>query len=105
MDDSNEPVDLEVKRDEGVTIRFADGQVARIGLMELRLGCPCATCRSLRERGEDIDARVTHHERIIGRTGVKDDHAECRQCAQVLNRQKLPRGTGDWSGYLHSIAI
>ncbi len=51
--DSNEPVDLEVKRDEGVTIRFADGHVARIGLMELRLGCPCATCRSLRERGEE----------------------------------------------------
>src|SRR5690606_37130265 len=25
VDDSNEPVDLEVKRDEGVTIRFADG--------------------------------------------------------------------------------
>jgi len=53
VDDSNEPVDLEVKRDEGVTIRFADGHVARIGLMELRLGCPCATCRSLRERGEE----------------------------------------------------
>ena len=53
VDDSNEPVDLEVKRDEGVTIRFVDGHVARIGLMELRLGCPCATCRSLRERGEE----------------------------------------------------
>ncbi|MCO8129425.1 DUF971 domain-containing protein [Acidimicrobiia bacterium EGI L10123] len=53
MDVSNEPVDLEVKREEGVTIRFADGHVARIGLMELRQGCPCATCRALRERGED----------------------------------------------------
>jgi DUF971 family protein len=53
VDDSNEPVDIEVKRDEGVTIRFADDHVTRIGLMELRLGCPCATCRSLRERGEE----------------------------------------------------
>ncbi len=53
VDDSNEPVDLEVKRDEGLTVRFADGHVASIGLLELRLGCPCATCRSLRERGED----------------------------------------------------
>src|SRR5690606_27764620 len=53
VDDSNEPVDLEVKRDEGITIRFADGLVARIGLMELRQGCPCATCRSLRDRGEE----------------------------------------------------
>gem|GEM_PF-177525 len=53
VDDSNEPVDLEVNREEGVTIRFADGHVARIGLLELRQGCPCATCRSLRERGEE----------------------------------------------------
>lgn len=51
--DSYEPVDLEVTRDEGVTIRFADGHVTRINLMELRLGCPCATCRALRERGEE----------------------------------------------------
>jgi DUF971 family protein len=53
VDDSNEPVDLEVKRDEGITVRFADGHVARIGLMELRQGCPCATCRALRDRGEE----------------------------------------------------
>lgn len=35
-----------------MTIRFADGHVARLSLLELRLGCPCATCRALRERGE-----------------------------------------------------
>lgn len=51
-DDSDEVIDLEVKRDEGVTVRFADGHVSSIGLMELRLGCPCATCRTLREQGQ-----------------------------------------------------
>lgn len=35
-----------------MTITFADGHVADIGLTELRKGCPCATCRSQRERGE-----------------------------------------------------
>lgn len=53
VSDSTEPVDLVVKRDEGVTIRFADGHVASIGLMELRLGCPCATCRSARDHGDE----------------------------------------------------
>lgn len=52
METSSEPVDLDVKRDEGVTVEFADGHITRIDLMQLRLGCPCATCRSLRERGE-----------------------------------------------------
>lgn len=46
------PLDLEVKRDEGLTITFADDEVVKINLMELRLGCPCATCRTLREQGE-----------------------------------------------------
>lgn len=51
-DDRNHPVDVVAKRDEGVTITFADGLVAEFNLMELRLGCPCAECRSLRDRGE-----------------------------------------------------
>src|SRR3546814_15528575 len=50
VDDSNEPVDLEVTRDEGVTVRFADGHVARVGLMALRLGCPFAPCRPEKRR-------------------------------------------------------
>ena len=54
MDDRYEATDLEVKRDAGVTITFADGHVAQFNLMEIRLGCPCATCRSLREQSEDV---------------------------------------------------
>ncbi len=52
MDDRYEIVDMVVKRDEGITATFSDGHVATLGLSELRLRCPCATCRDLRDRGE-----------------------------------------------------
>ena len=54
MDDRSQPVDVVVKRDEGLTITFADGHVAQFNLAEVRLNCPCATCRSLRDRGENV---------------------------------------------------
>lgn len=33
---------------------FDDGTAGTIGLMELRLHCPCATCRAARQRGRDV---------------------------------------------------
>lgn len=51
--DRFEPVDIVVKRDDGITITFADGHVGIYPMVELRLGCPCATCRNLREQGEE----------------------------------------------------
>ena len=53
VEDRFEPLDVVVAREDGVTVTFADGHTARFGLLDLRLGCPCATCRSLRDRGED----------------------------------------------------
>ena len=53
MDDHFQRLDVVVARDEGVTITFADGHAAAFGLSDLRLGCHCATRRSLRDRGED----------------------------------------------------
>lgn len=53
MDERYEPKTIDVVRDEGVTIAFHDGYVAAFDLMRLRLGCPCATCRSLRDQGAD----------------------------------------------------
>lgn len=50
-EDRFHPTDVEVKRDEGVTLTFADGMVAQFDLMQMRLGCPCATCRALRDEG------------------------------------------------------
>ena len=43
-------VDLVVEREKGITATFADGYVAAFALEKLRLGCPCATCRDLRDR-------------------------------------------------------
>jgi prepilin-type processing-associated H-X9-DG protein len=52
MDDQYEPTTVDVVRDEGVTITFLDGHVARFDLLTLRCNCPCATCRGLRDQGE-----------------------------------------------------
>lgn len=53
MDSSDQPSGIDVRRDEGVAVTWPDGFVAEFDLMTLRLGCPCATCRGLRDRGED----------------------------------------------------
>jgi DUF971 family protein len=54
VDERYEPVTIDVDKDEAVTLTFRDGEVARFGLEELRRGCPCATCRGLRDRGEAV---------------------------------------------------
>jgi len=51
--DPTEVIDITVKRDTGVELTFADGMVARFALADVRRHCPCATCRSLRDKGED----------------------------------------------------
>ena len=52
MEKRYELVDLVVEREKGITATFADGHVATFALDELRLECPCATCRDLRDRGQ-----------------------------------------------------
>jgi DUF971 family protein len=49
----DEVVDIEIHRGAGVRITYGDGEVLDVGVETLRAICPCATCRSLRERGED----------------------------------------------------
>jgi DUF971 family protein len=51
VDDRYEPKTIDVEKTEGVTLTFLDGFVARFDLATLRRGCPCATCRGLREQG------------------------------------------------------
>lgn len=50
MDPLIEVRDVTVDRDHAVTVVFADGAECRFGLEELRLACPCASCRGERER-------------------------------------------------------
>ena len=52
VEERYELIDLVVEREKGITASFADGHVATFALGELRLGCPCATCRDLRDRGK-----------------------------------------------------
>lgn len=49
----DEPRSIEVVKDRGITIVYGDGYLAEIDLMSLRLACPCAGCRSLREQGQE----------------------------------------------------
>jgi len=44
--------DITVARKTSVTIEFEDGVTAVFTLPELRKNCPCAMCRSVRDRGE-----------------------------------------------------
>ena len=49
-----EPARIDVDREVGITLTWADGHVAQVGLLELRLNCPCAECRERRKAGEDV---------------------------------------------------
>lgn len=51
--ESYEVSDVTVERDKQVTVTFSDGHECRWVLQELRKGCPCATCRSFTERGQE----------------------------------------------------
>lgn len=54
MSDPNQPPDILVERDKGLTVTFADDLTAEFSLMQIRLACPCATCRSLRDVDNDV---------------------------------------------------
>ena len=47
---SGAPVTIDVQRDAGLTLTWDDGATSRFGLDELRQHCPCAECRTRRER-------------------------------------------------------
>ena len=44
--------DITVERDAGVEIVFVDGRRCSFELEELRLACPCASCRGARDKGD-----------------------------------------------------
>jgi DUF971 family protein len=50
MTDMAAPRTIDVERDRGVVLTWADGTTSRFGLEELRQHCPCAECRTRRER-------------------------------------------------------
>lgn len=54
LDDRYQPATIDVDRAASVSLTYADGHAVCFDIMTLRQGCPCATCRNLRERGEDV---------------------------------------------------
>jgi DUF971 family protein len=48
------PVTIDVQRDQGLILTWADGTSSRFGLVELRNHCPCAECRTQRERSSPV---------------------------------------------------
>ena len=53
MDERHQPVSIDVSKDTDVRVTYPDGYVAQFDLPILRKGCPCATCRDIRARGEE----------------------------------------------------
>ena len=59
MSASHEPTTIDVERDVGLTIAWDDGVVSRFGIEELRVNCPCAECRGLRDQGAVVWPKPT----------------------------------------------
>ena len=77
------PVDIDIVRDERVTVTFADGVVAEFGVAALRAACPCASCRGWRERGEQAwprpgmaDTVSIGHAELTGAWGLSIDWSD-----------------------------
>ena len=45
---------IDVERDRGLTLVFGDGLECFYANDELRMACPCATCRGYRDQGEVV---------------------------------------------------
>jgi DUF971 family protein len=50
MPDTEAPVTIDVDRERGLTLTWADGAPSCFDLEELRQHCPCAECRTRRDR-------------------------------------------------------
>ncbi|MBV8388093.1 MAG: DUF971 domain-containing protein [Acidimicrobiia bacterium] len=59
MSTSHEPATIDLERDRALTIVWDDDVVSRFGLEELRVNCPCAECRGLREQGTEVWPKST----------------------------------------------
>src|SRR6476620_7010044 len=51
---SESPATVELDREHGLTLVWSDGSKSSFALDELRLNCPCAECRGLREQHRPV---------------------------------------------------
>ena len=59
MEPSTTPVRIDIKKDHGIEIHWADGKVATYSLSLLRTACPCALCKEAREKSAQPKSRLT----------------------------------------------
>ena len=59
LPDTPAPEQVELDRANGLTLSWVDGVTLAYGLEELRVNCPCAECRGLREQGLPIWPKPT----------------------------------------------
>jgi DUF971 family protein len=52
--DTSAPTRVELDRAQGLTLAWDDGTELTFGLEELRVNCPCAECRGLREQDRPV---------------------------------------------------
>ena len=101
------PVEIELDRESHLRLGWADGVVARFEIADLRLACPCAGCRSRREKGQrpvPDDGRpiVATSARIVGSYALGIDWQDGR-CTSIYSFDRLrrwaehPRDDGDAS--------
>ena len=53
------PADLHIDRRDGLRIEWADGHKSHYSLAFLRKNCPCATCRTEREKPEPVHSGLS----------------------------------------------
>lgn len=75
-----EPSTIDVDREVGMTLTWADGHTVALGLVELRVNCPCAGCHELRRAGQAVWPRPGSPEplrildaRLVGAFGIGFD--------------------------------
>ena len=72
-------VDVELDRERELRISYDDGVTCVFGLLDLRLACPCATCRGRREAGSPAYGGTTITARgaeLHGNWGISIDWSD-----------------------------
>jgi DUF971 family protein len=63
---SESPTGVELDREHGLTVTWADGSASTFGLEELRINCPCAECRGLREQHRPVWPKIGAPQPLAG---------------------------------------
>jgi DUF971 family protein len=63
---SESPTGVELDRQHGLTVTWGDGSKSAFALEELRVNCPCAECRGLREQHRPVWPKPQSPQPLVG---------------------------------------